>query len=1649
MEFSKFKLNDQRSSRSSIFFKKKWTLANNQKKVVVSILTSLMKSFDYFLFKWKFFSIQFQKNFFFLKKLKNNRSTIMLFLNIPFLISCLILEIFESIRKKTIYLYRFILLCSIPLLIFSVNKNLILTENKKDYLSFFLSENNKTIFEEKSSFYIKKLQEKLLEENILNLLSKKVQDSFSQKNTSFLVDKNVKSFSSNLKFVFRNSQNWKKEKGYNYKKSVIFSKWFSLYKKIKKHYSSELQGFSDLNEKNLTGFWIAKFHDDGNYLKFNKLSTFVPLDFYRIKKDSFTKQQFVQQISNFFFSLIKSKDLKFLNHFSLKLALNKRSLLLENLQSEFLANQFIDLVEKNTPYKQQQLKNLENVNKRQWITTIKEWIEFYPSEENLLSVSKNKQFLKQNVQLFREFQFLIYFFQKNVEVYFRKLLLNKINVSLFFLNKNQSFIFRSYKKALNLETTNIENSLNSEFFPFCIKKVKDKSLNEKINFLYHFSFPVDQQIHFMTPELLFLLDKTGNMPVQVFQDGKVEKENLPDFFQSKKKIQDLFFCFKYSTLTDNFSWFSFQKNILKLKESTQNEKTILSHPILNSRALEDDVNFMRKQREFSKKNLTANKNKLMKNYTNWFFTPQWWLFQKQRLFIENQFLLEDVINKAQIFFNTFYSNRNFLEKNNLGFDRSLNKVSNKIINLFEEWNILFIEKIYKVPHQKSLWTNVHFLPLINNNSWSFFSWFISSSIIYYHWLPMFTGIIFFYLWLDFEKIRSLSYPSWQTDLNILTHTSFDSPAQRLRLAGYLSKGKIFFIYSKIYSLYNKIFFIFNKLNYIRTVDLSKRNKNLISNSLITSKTLQSKYSFWNINEEDSNSLTKIYQDLNGFNFFQKWSKKKYRLSNFLQKKRFTSFSLNWLTNLLIYNKNFIKSFRLLNNRNYVNHTSRPTSLLEPFSYTQRWLFIGSIESGKSFIIKSIASNTHYPLIHFSIKTIKNATPDNKYNRVQKEKRWVEQLSERSFLLDNIFKLTKILAPSFFWISDLHDFETKNQIQEKVQNFDISLLMANLLKILSVDLVPEEQNQITFIGSTEYPRLLDPKFISRQRLDFIINFRTPSLDQKQNIFTSFLNNKGFHIKGLGFSYGLDFNTLGYTFRDITSLINETLLIKTTENTKVIDSNTVRLALYRQTSTQSVKYTTIIQENLQYKIGKAVVQAILLAPKSILFLSKYSDLWKTKFYYLSNTYLDTSSKKAVTTEFVLFTQLLNCLSGSAARDAWTLSKTELTGTKLKVSQTLALTSPLKHDFFMASSILQSLLIEFPLQEITSLSQKKKKDPQDLLHTFSFHFLKRALSSLEFFDQFPSYINWSIKGKRISFNWILFFSGIEHSSTNFTRFMFSKKTNKDAYASLFEKNLDLNSPYERRETKRQQQKIQKIDSFFIKLISILYIEKFGFPWESKYIMEYNPFQFSFFFREARPLWNPRTIMPSYSLFFFDRDLLINQNLLTKLYLTYGNKFQLEKLNRKRIKKQFFWSNFSSQKLDANKTSEGKKDFRNSQVLPSGTSWTDFHSYETFIHLNAQLEQSQIQLPVYLHQSWITADPNESLKTFNNISIKNELNNQDFISKESILFEFLLEIYNYLVTFFLENRSLMNQIKDVFVKNGVLHRQDIQNAIKKHFSN
>ena len=373
MEFSQFKSKYQRSLRSMFSLTKNWTLASTQKQVFLSNLNIWMRYREYFLFNWKlfFFSIKknylfqlitfkeishffAQKNYFlFFKNVKNSRSTLMLFLNIPFILSFIISEIFESIIKKTIYLYRFFLLLSIPVLIFCVNKTLVL-DTKNNHLSFIIPESKKLVFDEKNPLYIKKLRKIIFTNHILTFLSEKLKTFNSQKkDLSSLVEQKI-SYLSYLPNIYQqfplkeplrqrvlggpelqetklnrlffikkvpnnNSQTSNRAKKWTEQKSEIFFKWFSVYISLKKNYSINLQNNWTSREKKLQNLdqWsyahreIRKSHSNLNSLEFFEGVSFFPLEPCGAKKNSFLKEEFFQKIDTFFFFLLKPRDLTF------------------------------------------------------------------------------------------------------------------------------------------------------------------------------------------------------------------------------------------------------------------------------------------------------------------------------------------------------------------------------------------------------------------------------------------------------------------------------------------------------------------------------------------------------------------------------------------------------------------------------------------------------------------------------------------------------------------------------------------------------------------------------------------------------------------------------------------------------------------------------------------------------------------------------------------------------------------------------------------------------------------------------------------------------------------------------------------------------------------------------------------------------------------------------------------------------------------------------------------------------------------------------------------------------------------------------------------------------------------------------------------
>nr|VVW91479.1 unnamed protein product [Nymphaea colorata] len=127
-------------------------------------------------------------------------------------------------------------------------------------------------------------------------------------------------------------------------------------------------------------------------------------------------------------------------------------------------------------------------------------------------------------------------------------------------------------------------------------------------------------------------------------------------------------------------------------------------------------------------------------------------------------------------------------------------------------------------------------------------------------------------------------------------------------------------------------------------------------------------------------------------------------------------------------------------------------------------------------------------------------------------------------------------------------------------------------------------------------------------------------------------------------------MGSNARDLVALTNEVLSISITQKKSIIDTNTIRSALHRQTwdlrsQVRSVQY----HEILFYQIGRAVAQNVLLSNCSIdpisIYMKKKSckegDSYLSKWYFE----LGTSMKK-----LTILLYLLSCSAGSVAQDLW---------------------------------------------------------------------------------------------------------------------------------------------------------------------------------------------------------------------------------------------------------------------------------------------------------------------------------------------------------------------------------------------------------------
>nr|QFK69571.1 Ycf2 [Pogonatum inflexum] len=678
---------------------------------------------------------------------------------------------------------------------------------------------------------------------------------------------------------------------------------------------------------------------------------------------------------------------------------------------------------------------------------------------------------------------------------------------------------------------------------------------------------------------------------------------------------------------------------------------------------------------------------LFKKYISWFFTFEWWKYF-QNIYLK--YFSEIFLNFNHQFSYILPNTLKDIEQNlyNLSIKLLLNLKNHFFDNSFKIWNYRLLKQINNQQrNQESKCSSVtsRLINIWNNQYIAILSLITFGYLIFQKYFSTLLGSNYFELWKYFEIIQYLMDPSRGIYLdNLIHHNSIQFIKSENLLMHFFKNLKHY--------IKNINFYLFTKqkvnkwLSNNKGLDLSRRERKILVQSLITDKSinqyglnLTSNKSFINSNFDYSNVkqqklnyleyLTENYQkNLVNYPFRQFYLTEKLIFLSFWQK--ITSSQKLWQ----------------VNNSKVIFH-KQPAPLELILSSSKGILLIGSLETGRSYLIKNIAAKSFVPLMRISVNKLLYNKPD-----ILTES-WMNILMESLRRLSLILELAEKLSPCIIWIQNIHELNV-NRLTQNVES-DPTFLLGILLKYFQTSFIKKDAKSIVIIGSTHLPKRVDPALISPNRLDRLINIRIFNILQRQTKISILLHNKYFYSKKRKYSLNeIGNRSMGYNTKDLAGLINEILLINITQNQLVIHENAVRLAFHRQALgfTYINKKQNFTQNNgtVFYKVGKVIIQNLFIKnfSKNPLYLG--NDLWKKKFYYLSKWYLEPTTIESTIKEFTILPHILGCLAGLAARDSWFI-------VEKKSENLISLDKYIENDFYLACGILESLLKEFSWLEI----------------------------------------------------------------------------------------------------------------------------------------------------------------------------------------------------------------------------------------------------------------------------------------------------------------------------------------------------------------
>nr|YP_009234684.1 Ycf2 [Meliosma aff. cuneifolia Moore 333]YP_009234701.1 Ycf2 [Meliosma aff. cuneifolia Moore 333]ADD30885.1 putative RF2 protein [Meliosma aff. cuneifolia Moore 333]AEK71639.1 hypothetical chloroplast RF2 [Meliosma aff. cuneifolia Moore 333]AMD08402.1 Ycf2 [Meliosma aff. cuneifolia Moore 333]AMD08419.1 Ycf2 [Meliosma aff. cuneifolia Moore 333] len=355
---------------------------------------------------------------------------------------------------------------------------------------------------------------------------------------------------------------------------------------------------------------------------------------------------------------------------------------------------------------------------------------------------------------------------------------------------------------------------------------------------------------------------------------------------------------------------------------------------------------------------------------------------------------------------------------------------------------------------------------------------------------------------------------------------------------------------------------------------------------------------------------------------------------------------------------------------------KPFSLRLALSPSRGILVIGSIGTGRSYLVKYLATNSYVPFITvfpnkflddkpkgYPIDDIDDSDDIDIDDRddIDDSDDIDDDLDTELLTMTNAltmymtpkidrfditlqFELAKAMSPCIIWIPNIHDLYVNES------NY---LSLGLLVNYLSGGCERCSTRNILVIASTHIPQKVDPALIAPNKLNTCIKIRRLLIPQQRKHFFTLSYTRGFRLeKKMFHTNGFGSITMGSNARDLVALTNEALSISITQKKSIIDTNTIRSALHRQTWDLRSQVRSVQDHGiLFYQIGRAVAQNVLLSncpidPISI-YMKKKSCKEGDSYLYKWYFELGTSMKKLTRLLY-----LLSCSAGSVAQDLWSL-------------------------------------------------------------------------------------------------------------------------------------------------------------------------------------------------------------------------------------------------------------------------------------------------------------------------------------------------------------------------------------------------------------